>query len=104
MTGLCGRSWSAVKAYVEGFGPLSGPLGAVLGILAALGASVGGLGSLTDGVSAGGLGSLGGHLWAILGRYRGSVGGLGSLSGPLLTQSGAGSDKKAILRRNLAEK
>ena len=36
-TGLCGRSWSAHRAYVDGFGTLSGPLRAVFGILDALG-------------------------------------------------------------------
>ena len=37
--GLCGRSWTALRAYVGGPVPLSGPLWAVLG---RLGAFVGG--------------------------------------------------------------
>ena len=39
--GLCGGSWAALRAYVGGPGPLSGPLWAVLG---RLGAFVGGPG------------------------------------------------------------
>ena len=49
---------------MDGSGPLSGPLGAALGIFDVLGASVGGLGSLS------------GPLWAVLDRY----GGLGERS------------------------
>ena len=59
--GLCGRSWAALRAYVGGPGPLSGPLWAVLGRLgafvgdpgpswAALGVYVGGLGPHVGGL------------------------------------------------------
>ena len=85
--GLCGRSWAALSAYVDGPGPLSGPLWAVLGRLgafvggpgpswvrswvlcwrswAALGVYVGGLGPHVGGLGAyvGGLGGCWGLCW-----------------------------------------
>ena len=90
--GLCGRSWAALRAYVGGPGPLSGPLLAVLGRLgafvggpgpswvrswllcwrswAALGVYVGGLGP-----HVGGLGALWERMLAVLAALGASVGG-----------------------------
>ena len=90
--GLCGRSWAALRAYVGGPGPLSGPLWAVLG---RPGAFVGGPGPswvrswvlcwrswAALGVYVGGLVVLGPML-AVLGRSCASTGGPGPLLGPL---------------------
>ena len=98
LTGLCWRSWAALRAYVGGLGLLLGPILAVLG---RFGAFVGGLGPLLGlclrswaalGTYVGGLGALWAGLrapcvrsWAALGAY---VGGLGSLLGPLLVVLG----------------
>ena len=64
--GLCGQSWAALRAYVGGPGPVSGPLWEVLG---RLGAFVGGPGAswVRSWV-------LCWRSWAALGAY---VGGLG---------------------------
>ena len=92
--GLCGGSWAALRAYVGGPGPRSGPLWAVMGRLgafvggpgpswvrswvlcwrswAALGVYVGGLGP-----HVGGLGALWERMLEVLAALGASVGGPG---------------------------
>ena len=55
--GLCGRSWAALRAFVGGPGPLSGPQWAVLGRLGAFFGVLGRLGS-AFGCYVGGLGPM----------------------------------------------
>ena len=73
---LCWRFWAALGIYVGGFGPLLGPMLAVLGGLRPLlGVMLAVLGRSWDL----------GPLWAVLAALGAYVGGLGPKSGPNLS-------------------